>query len=583
MTNKYHALKLLLAAIILASLIVAIPVYAYSYSAPLSISYNGTSTWSMLPIIIDSDNEYMADNGFMASSGNNTRVQDANDNDKIYMIADDKILTAIPIQAQSQTNLYMTTGNDAQTMDIITGYGGYFTVADATALDLSDNGSLVLTDVGLFATGNIVNREGSFAISYDLATESVATYFPTVNTTTLTLRPDAVGGTTQFLRNSSTYNYECIYEEVANDADWVYGDNTFDYVDTYNIPNPSSSYDVYTIASVTVYGRVSYESGSPSYFKLRVNSTDGASESITTSWVLYSETWTTNPATSAAWTWSDIASLQPGLHSAGVATPGRTKCSQLYVVVTYYTNVSTIVSGVPIGSYNVSSMLDSSNLTLTVGSSSNTTTLGGNSVIDSGNNYQVMSSAVPYIGSYKHYVGDNLIAWYEPNEMISGTTLPDRQGADNNATITWGTNPTDITASLGSLVSGTQPSPGAVITLPSPDLLPSNAGGSNWFADPDETALHDNPFYMVVKFASEAGGLSTFTETQVWRFFGIWFVLLLTAAAAMVVRGHLLIASAICCAAIWFMVHLTIFPMVILIAIVPILLVGLVMERSPSV
>jgi hypothetical protein len=163
--------------------------------------------------------------------------------------------------------------------------------------------------------------------------------------------------------------------------------------------------------------------------------------------------------------------------------------------------------------------------------------------------------------------------------------LPDlvATGGYNDGRIFWGTNPADVTATIGPLVASDQASAGATTTQPSPDLLRSNAGGTNWFADPDETAPQDNPLYMLVKYTSETGGLSTFTETQVWRFFGLWFVLILTAAAALIIRGHLLVASVVCCVAIWFMVHLTIFPMVILVAVIPVLLVGLVMERSPSV
>jgi hypothetical protein len=40
------------------------------------------------------------------------------------------------------------------------------------------------------------------------------------------------------------------------------------------------------------------------------------------------------------------------------------------------------------------------------------------------------------------------VLWYEPNTMIIGTTLPDRQGATQNGTITWGAN-SDITITYG--------------------------------------------------------------------------------------------------------------------------------------
>ncbi|MBA7604395.1 hypothetical protein ES703_11515 [subsurface metagenome] len=44
-----------------------------------------------------------------------------------------------------------------------------------------------------------------------------------------------------------------------------------------------------------------------------------------------------------------------------------------------------------------------------------------------------------------------LVAWYQPNTMISGTTLPDMSANNNHATITWGANPSTISVSHGSL------------------------------------------------------------------------------------------------------------------------------------
>jgi hypothetical protein len=54
---------------------------------------------------------------------------------------------------------------------------------------------------------------------------------------------------------------------------------------------------------------------------------------------------------------------------------------------------------------------------------------------------------------YKHTVGGSLKAWYEPTAMISGTTLPDRQGGDENGVITWGSNPAGVEISIGGITS----------------------------------------------------------------------------------------------------------------------------------
>ncbi len=64
------------------------------------------------------------------------------------------------------------------------------------------------------------------------------------------------------------------------------------------------------------------------------------------------------------------------------------------------------------------------------------------------------NDATTYIGSYKHYVGGTLQAWYEPTDIISGTILPDRAttGGTNNGAISWGIN-TGITITGGDIMT----------------------------------------------------------------------------------------------------------------------------------
>jgi len=56
----------------------------------------------------------------------------------------------------------------------------------------------------------------------------------------------------------------------------------------------------------------------------------------TTSYETYSYTWTTNPATGSAWTWSDVNALQAGVRSVqnGMFWLGEVKVTQLFVTVT---------------------------------------------------------------------------------------------------------------------------------------------------------------------------------------------------------------------------------------------------------
>jgi hypothetical protein len=59
------------------------------------------------------------------------------------------------------------------------------------------------------------------------------------------------------------------------------------------------------------------------------------------------------------------------------------------------------------------------------------------------------NNVMPYVEYYKHTVAGTLITWYQPVSYIVGTTLPDRQGAAEDATIVWGTNDAGVSVNMG--------------------------------------------------------------------------------------------------------------------------------------
>jgi hypothetical protein len=76
--------------------------------------------------------------------------------------------------------------------------------------------------------------------------------------------------------------------------------------------------------------------------------------------------------------------------------------------------------------------------------------------------------AIPCINYIKLSVGGAPKLWYEPNTMVVGTTIPDRQSATYNGAITWGTN-TNMDVSVGAIVSYQS-------NTPAGGVLPNNAG-----------------------------------------------------------------------------------------------------------
>jgi len=162
MTRFVRIALLVLAGIIL----VVTPVFAYLYKAPVAIAENASTSYDMLPVLWNQNNTWLAANGFMNSTANDTRVQTLGGLNKPWMVADNKTLTAIPVPANSQTNLYFTTGeSEASAMDIIVGYGGYITRADDPGWELGSNFTVEQKgwiDTTATSNNNLVYKEGAF-------------------------------------------------------------------------------------------------------------------------------------------------------------------------------------------------------------------------------------------------------------------------------------------------------------------------------------------------------------------------------------------------------------------------------------
>lgn len=143
--SKLTVIKSLLLSL-LAVLLVATPVLA-AYRAAFVITEDNGTAYEMFGAMVDADNEWMADNDFMDADARDTRVETLGGLIKPHMVATDKTLTSVPISANSQTNLYFTTGNTSADMDIITGYRGKVKFADDADLELADEFEIDIADV----------------------------------------------------------------------------------------------------------------------------------------------------------------------------------------------------------------------------------------------------------------------------------------------------------------------------------------------------------------------------------------------------------------------------------------------------
>jgi hypothetical protein len=167
---------------------------------------------------------------------------------------------------------------------------------------------------------------------------------------TLTLRPNG-NNAVALDRSTGTSNYVLVDEAVADDADYVWRAANGSAADYYNWSDHTTETEV--INSVTLYARA-WSLVAAGQVGLMISSSYGVTIATTMSAALYSNKWDTNPATSVAWTWTDIDALVAGIvcyTSYYKSTELYTGVvSQVYIEVTYglvagWANIKNIRAG----------------------------------------------------------------------------------------------------------------------------------------------------------------------------------------------------------------------------------------------
>ena len=114
------------------------------------------------------------------------------------------------------------------------------------------------------------------------------------------------------------------------------------------------------------------------------------------------------------------------------------------------------------------------------------------------------NNPVIYDEYMKNDVGGAEVVWYQPNNVIIGTALPDRTGAAQDGVITFGAN-SNITVTMGAVtsyasVAGTSPGAGVAPTFQDANMP------TGWFAVGTGATL---PFYDSFSTAATGLGIST--------------------------------------------------------------------------
>jgi len=131
--------------------------------------------------------------------------------------------------------------------------------------------------------------------------------------------------------------------------------------DLYALPASSGSG---TINSIKVYIRVGGINSVDYEILIKTHSTiySHAVDNVTVGWETHSHTWSTNPNTSAAWTWAEIDALQIGVGLFnGQAAP--VSCTQIYVEVDYDGSSAPTVTTQAVSSIGTTTATGNGNIT----------------------------------------------------------------------------------------------------------------------------------------------------------------------------------------------------------------------------
>lgn len=573
--------------VLIVTLLLATPVLAYLYRAPLAILESDGNAYSMLPIIVSSNNQWMADNGFMEADALDTRVQTLGGLDKPHMVSDNRTATAVPVPANSQTNLYFVTGEtDLSATDIIVGYGGYITIPDDASIELANNFEVEQKgwiDTTAGADKNLVFKDDVFRI-YIAGTDNITAVIG--GSLTETFVPNAPGDYTNITLETP---FGFAHWDVVDDPPGAPTDGDF-------VQDPGANADAYNlvdhttetgaIESVTVFFRLLGDGNSTPGLRLAAAETLGTPVANTGAWTTHSEV-LARPG-GGVFSWADIDNLQ-AIISLAPAT--NAYCSQIYIRVLYAGSTLQVSAvGVSSGEHTVRVLATGGGTNvfqIWVGDGDAAPTLrqsvalAGSSVIGNANDYIINeNNCIPYMDHMTIDVAVVEKLRYQPIAIISGTTLPDRTGT-NHGIITWGANPVGVTASLGSMISSGQPTIGTTIEDVPGSVLPE-ATVSDWFGDGTVGgSILTNPIRPFITMVSDNTDL---TEILVWRWMGVAILLFIAVATAKTLRGHLGITVIVVAATMGGLVAVdhNIYPLWLLVLAVGMFLGGLVAERSPS-
>lgn len=526
----------------------------WDYYVEFTVAENSSTDRTYLPILTGINGQNLIDSGYLSSSGNITNMMEGSSNTD-YGAATSNITLLIPslLASQERTYRFYTNYVPSVAHKIILGLAGYFTISDDSALEIGDNGTVRLTNtyIDFGSSDNIVSKENSFAI-YNTSSNISAVVYGADSATNLTLEADAAGDETNLTVSGSPTNWQAV--STNNDTTYVYTAGAVYVRDLYSLTDSTVSGP---INSVTFYFRIRQTAGGADtyakpHFKIGGTVYDGNEQTQAgTSWATKNQAFSTSPATSSNWTWSEINDMQIGISLKNGAGGAQAQASRAYVTVNYNPLIraaSVNATGLSSGNYTIEASLNTTNLTISIdGIVEDTDALSGVSIPNYATDWVIGGNSTRCISDFQIDVDGTTKASYAPTSIINGTTLKDQTGS-YNATITWGTNPSNVIITISGITSeqdATASGSGTASTISHKFQEASEPG--NWFV----SGTFGGTLTPELKetFANTASNIGM-PEQSLWLI--IWFgVSTAIGLSVLIFTGNILLTSIIIIACLW--------------------------------
>ncbi len=494
------------------------------------------NSYDMLGISVLNSNTFLVNNGYITTNGTDVQIGTFK-----RLLASDRTLFATPIIALTSNSYQWSSNNTPSNFSIITGYSGNITTLDDADLEPSSNSTIALTNVWLNTTLGVSKYLGDkfdsvtgnglrFYVSPLVSGNLTATVY-SANTSIATVTSTGVTSAEHDLILKCNSVETTANQTLSNDYLPVAVGNYLRVGQYFTAAEFQSIVGTNPVI-ITQIGFWMFKNGVPTgtgYFRIRNYDTDaiiGTLGSIDVSTIgtgyYYGNT---NP-----------------VYIANTDQPIRI-CFEFSGGVTDVDNILIYHQNADVGTgqstrYAVAWTQSAGDCRWTM-SWGNTLELWIDGVLSSyarmglpvpnstANWGWMQSNSVAYCDSISISVAGTQKLLYQPNNIISGTTLPDivNSGGYENGIISWGSNPTGISSAFSYLsmvttdvsVSGLE-SPSAVGIIGVPD---------NIHKDDSDLTMMAHEYYTIV---ADVASLSNINIEMIW-----WFISAVLAIAALTV------------------------------------------------